>query len=215
MITNNDYKILAKQIAVLFCEDQQNKTLCESSVEERILSSFNDISFKYFLEHILRGRFYMLQLRNWHTGSNCRELWIDVYYKDVITGSETQSAWHYTAQDCGSKQYYYPDLNYLIRKSYTLIDPPITSKNNSDVTRPRLVYSPGAPSYNIVFVTQTPGGSPAPPKITIAPDPGGSVMPSAPQVKTTGGGIIEFLLSNPLLIAGGALGIYLIYKSTK
>ena len=218
MITNPTYKKLAGDIAQIFCSSQQNNELCINSVQERILSSFNDTTFKYFLENIQKGRMYILKLSNWHSGNNCRQVYIDVKYTDVLTGIEKTGYWYYTAENCQEKQFFYPDLNNQINKHFVLLDPPITSKQNSEITRGRLVYSPGATSYNIVFTNTGGGGTPAPPKIVVNTPidpinnlPGGS--PSAPQMKTAGGldDLFNFL-SNPIVLLGLGVAGYYIFK---
>ena len=215
MITNPSYIILAREIAEIFCEGGANQSICIISVKQRIIESFTDQTFEYFLANIQKGRMYMLQLRNWHQGTNCRHMAIDSYYTDVLTGAETHSAITYTARNCTDKHYYYPDLNHAMKQRVTVLDPLITANTNAEVTRKRLVYAPGAPSYNIVFTNQGGGGTPKIiPKPPAHPTPPGGT-PTLQAAPGEDGNILEGVLevlSNPIVLAGLGVGIYFLFK---
>jgi len=213
MITSTNLKNIAGQIATLFCESNVNKTVCIASVKQRIIADFNDSTFNYFLSNIQYGRFYMLKLSNWKQMSDCRKMGITATYTDVITGEVKSVSWYYTNSDCGAKQYWYPDLNYLIRQNGNeLLDAPISSKNNSDITKERLVYKKSAQSYNIVYVPNTGGGggtvvpTPTP---TPTPTPGPGPVPNAPVGSNLIPGVdLENIFSNPIVWLGVGVLVY-------
>ena len=212
MINNPQYKILAGQIADLFCESSEQKAICIASIKAKIINSFSDNTFQHFLENIQQGRYYLLKYSNWHADqNNCRSMKIDVRLTDVITGAQTSGYWNYTANDCGSNQYRFQDLNSLINKfGYTLLDPPIVSKNNVDITKERLVYNPRAVSYGIVF---TPNSIPGAPPQIVPNNPSVPITANKENIVQAGSfDDILNLLTNPIVLIGVILAGYYIFK---
>ena len=212
MITNSIYKTYAGQIANLFCENQANKSICIASIKERIINNFNNTSFQFFLEHLSRGRFYIVEISQWKVVSGCRNMGFTLKVTDVVTGSVEYKSVYYTNENCEGKQWYFPDLNHAVqvKSGYKFLDAPIQSNNTQDIIRPRLTYKENAPSYNIVYVPQT-GGSggttiPTPqPVLTPSPEP---VQAGTQQSGFNMSGIFD----NPLLLVGLGLGFFFLLK---
>lgn len=213
MITNPEYKILAAQIANIFCDSQINKSLCITTVKTRIINVFTNETFNFFIQNIQVGRYYLLEYSNWHSDTNnCRSMKIDVKLTDVITGKITKGYWHYTATDCGNNQYKFQDLNKLISTNgYLLQDIPITSNKTEDIKKARLIYNPKAASYNIVLIPGVPGSEP--PSIQIQPDP--TPLPDQQNINTPvkpGIDLAGLISPTTALIAAGILAVYLFTK---
>jgi hypothetical protein len=209
MILNVQYKTYARQIANVFCKTD---VLCSESVYQRILNYFTNATFEHFLQNISTGRYYILKYSNWHTGNTCRDMLIDVRLTDVVTGTVQTGYWNYTNQNCDDKKFYYPDLNSLINKfHYTLLDAPIMNKNNSEITKERLVWNRNANSYGITFVPPTGGGGGG----QITPTPNQPIEPilNTPVSKEAGFNL-ESITSNPYLL-GGALAVLFFYFMKK
>lgn len=211
MINNIQYKIFALQIARLFCADSQNKSICETSIKTKIINAFNDSTFEHFLEHLQQGRYYLLKYSNWHSDANdCRSMKVDVRLTDVITGNVVNGYWHYTAVDCGSKQYLISDLNYLPgRNGYTLLDDPIMTKTNSDITKERLVYNSKAQPYGITYVPSS-----GQQQGQIIPSQGTLLTVPEPNMQVKQNGFdIKSLFDNPILLIGvGILAFFFLVK---
>jgi hypothetical protein len=210
MITNSQYKIFASQIAKLFCPTD---TICQASVKERILFNFNNESFSYFLQNISVGRFKILQYSNWRVKqNNCRTMLIDVKLTDAITGEVKTGYWSYDNRNCGSEQYYFPDLNSLIRNNgYTLVDAPIMSKNNSDIVKPRLVHAKSATGYGITYVPPSPGGGGGGISVTPPVQTPPAQIPPVQTPSQSGFNIQQLIKPEYALIGIAALAAYMFF----
>ncbi len=213
MITNPIYKGLARKIAMLFCEAAASPPVCTESIKQRIISSFNNVTFEYFLANLTKGRYVIMRYYNWRQGSNCRDKIISVEFIDVITGNRVNGNWQYISADCENKSYYWPDLNHLVSVyNHVMLDTPIESGTNADIGKPRLIYSPNAtPSYNVSYIPgSVPGGG--------GSGGGGNILPKVPVVPPgepepeiavqSAGFDFEGLLKNPAVLIGAAAAIY-------
>ena len=213
MITNNQYKIIAGQIAKLFCNTD---AICEASVKERILTNFNNETFAIFLSAIQYGRFYILKYSNWRVhNNNCRNMAITANLTDAITGEVKISEWYYDNADCGNYQWYYPDLNTLIsRKGFQLIDAPIKNKLTAEIVKPRLIYNKNAASYGITYTPPSPGGGGGGGVVVTPPSLPPGLPPVEPIQTPVGSSFdIKSLLENPIVLIGiGVAAYFLLIK---
>lgn len=214
MITNSDLKIILNAVTRDLCKNANSPLPCMIQLKQRFNKFFNNETFNFFVNHMREGRYQIIKFSNWRQGSDCRQKYIDVKFTDLVDQTVSNGTWNYTSRNCEDKSYYYPDLNWTISHyNHVLLDVPIKSKNNSDITRERLIYSPGArPNLNLELVPQgqnTPPNLPAPPQEPIPGEPGG---PGAPE--GAGDDLLK-ILTNPIVLAGLAVGGYFIWKGSK
>lgn len=216
MIINPQYKLIANQIAKLFCNTD---VICQGAVRQRIYSNFDDQSFEFFLQNIEVGRFYLLRYSNWRVHNNqCRKMAITANLTDAITGEIITDEWYYDNANCNEKQWYYPDLNNLMKKNNrTVLSPLIQNKTTTEITKVRLIYSPNKPSYGITYTPPVPGGGGSGGGVQITPPkgspPAGSPPASIPDMPIQSGFDIKGLFENPIVLIGvGLLAVYLIMK---
>lgn len=215
MITRADLKNIAGEIANIFCQNNVAPSVCSQGVKQRLVSTFNNDTFLFFLENIQYGRFYLLRLSNWNVVGQCHEMGIQANYTDVVTGQKINVSWRYTTDNCNN-QFRYQDLNYVIQNTMgmTFLSAPISSNQNSDVGATRLIYKPSAPSYGIVYVPSNPPGGIIVPEPVNPPTPPPTPVPEAPMQGDPGGDLLN-ILTNPVVLAGLAIGGYFIWKGTK
>lgn len=208
MITNVPYKLIAGQIAKIFCSTD---TICAASTKERIITNFNNETFAIFLQNIQYGRFLILRYSNWRAKTHCRNMVINVTLTDAITGEIKTGFWEYDNDNCQEKQYYYPNLNTLIsRNGYQLIDPPIKDKTIYEITKPRLIYNKNAKSYGITYTPPEPGGGGG--GVVIKPPVTPPVNQPSEPTQTPNNFDVKSLLENPIILIGGAIVLYMLIK---
>ncbi len=205
MVTNNTYKNYSRQIAKLFCSDQENKIICEASITERLNTFLDDYTYPYFLAKLNSGRIYITNLENFQNKG------FRIVLVDLITG-ERQTAWW----DIEYNMPYYGKLpGKLLRHSYNVIS---ANKlfTQSDATDVRITWNPTKTNYGITFVpVQVPGYTPPgstpgnnPPGIQIVPNP--PVQTPSSPVNTEFN--FDDLLSNPLVLIGGGVLLFFLLK---
>ena len=214
MITNPQYKLMAGQIAKLFCTTD---IICTAAMRQRIITNFNNGSFETFLTNIQYGRFYILKYSNWRVHNNhCRNMAITANLTDAITGEAITEEWYYDNENCGDKQWYFQDLNHLLtRYGNTLIDAPIANVTTPEIVKPRLIYNENKPGYGITYSPPSAGGgggggggggiTPKPKQ----PQPPPQTLPTIPE---PGGFDFGGLLKNPIVLIGGAVVLFLLMK---
>jgi hypothetical protein len=218
MITNSTYLTYAAQIAELFCENEQNKSICQAIVAQRIINSFSNATFENsFLPNLQNGRFYLLRITNITEGMKTK-IYFD--FQDVITGDYGSD----TVESIIPKDLIYSYIPSLLRtKGFN----PISENNvytSGDFMDVRTAWNVNAPTYGIVFV---------PGNIT-PPGGGGSGGGGGEPGSGGGGGVITYntpaqqqqmnlqpagngfdlsgLLNNPIVLIAGAALIYFILK---
>lgn len=204
MITDKKLLKIVDEIASLYCEYDE---ICRGTLTERIRNNFNNIQFAIFISNSLKGRFYFLKYSNWRVGNSCRKMLIDVKLTDAITNEIKTGYWFYDNVNCTDLQYNYLDLNTLInRYGYVLYDEPIRSKNNSDITKQRLIYNSTAKPYGFTYIPVTPGGGSG---VTLTP-PTQTPPEQIPNVPNSNSFDIKNLLENPIVLIGIGLAAYLL-----
>lgn len=207
MVINQTYKNYSSQIAELFCKDQQNKSLCKASLTERLNTFLDDYTYPYFLSKLNSGRTYITNLEAFQNKG------FRIVVTDLITGDRATAWWNI--------DFNYPYLSklpgILLQHNFNIIsaNKTFSELNKSDV---RITYNPLKPSYGITFVPGSvgqgngtpgggvPGGTPGGGNISITPN-----QPAAnPAVQS--GFDFSSLLSNPAVLIGGGIVLYLLFK---
>lgn len=210
MVTKSIYKTYSNQIAKLFCKDDPNKILCEASIIQRLNTYLDDYTYPYFIAKINSGRIYITNAENF------KDYGFRIVITDIITGERSTAWWELP--------YKYPYLSKipgkLLQHQFNIIsqNKTFTESDKSDI---RITWNPLKPAYGITYVPQQVPGY-TPPSIT--PGGGGGtggggqiqVIPGSntTPIQTPDPGGIDFgsLLSNPIVLIGGGLVLYLLLK---
>jgi len=213
MVTNNTYKNYSRQIAKLFCSDQENKILCEASITERLNTFLDDYTYPYFLAKLNSGRQYITNLEQFQNKG------FRIVLVDLITGERVTAWWNIEY----NLPYYSKLPGKLLSHQFNIISANKTfdQSNASDI---RITWNPTKTNYGITFVPvsvpgYTPpgggGGGYTPPGggggggIQITPNPPNQ-NPSLPN--ETNFDLKEFLNNPMVLIGGGLLLFYFLMK---
>ena len=205
MVTNSTYKSYSNQIAELFCKESNNKTLCKAGIIERLNTYLDNNVYPIFLSKLNTGRTYITNAEAF------KDYGFRIVITDIITG-ERQTAWW----EIPYRMPYLSKIpNKLLNHQYNIIsdNKTFTSENKSDY---RITWNPLKPTYGINYVpNQVPGYTP--PNVVPGGGGGGQIQitptPSQP-VNTPDPGGIDFgsLLSNPILLVGAGLVLFLLMK---
>lgn len=214
MVTNNTYKSYSRQIAKLFCSEQQNKVLCEATIAERLNNFLDDYTYPVFLSKLNSGRMYITNLEAFQNKG------FRVVITDLITG-EYATAWWTIPYNL---PYYGQLANILNSHKFNIISANKTfnEANRSDI---RITWNATKPNYEITFVPYTPPGvtpGSGTPGITPGSGTPGQIIPTPSQPQLTPGspgaepgidlqGFLD-LLTNPIVIIVGGVAIYYLMK---
>lgn len=204
MVTNSTYKSYSTQIAKLFCKESENKILCEAGIIERLNTYLDNNVYPVFLSKLNSGRVYVTNAENF------KDYGFRIVVTDIITGDRETAWWE--------MPYRMPYLSKvpgkLLQHNFNIISSNKTfdDANKNDI---RITWNPLKPSYGITFVPQQVPGY-TPPSIT--PGGGGGQIQITPTpatpVQTPDPGGIDFgsLLSNPLVLVGAGIVLFLLLK---
>lgn len=210
MVTNPTYKNYSTQIAKLFCKEDTNKILCEAGIIERLNTYLDNNTYPVFLAKLNSGRIYITNAENF------KDYGFRIVITDIITGERSTAWWEVP--------YKYPYLSKipgkLLQHQFNIIsqNKTFSETDKSDI---RITWNPIKPAYGITYVPQQVPGY-TPPSIIPGGNGGGgggqiqiipTQKPTTP-VQTPDPGGIDFssLLSNPIVLIGGGLVLYLLLK---
>lgn len=212
MIVKAVNKNYCNQIAGLFCSDQSNPELCKQSLYQRLITDLNDYVFENsFLPNLEYGRFYKMRYWNFREYGNSTRWNVEVI--DIITNQREEAEWSYPA-----RMPIYGKLAGVASNHKFDIVSQNNSYNNLNVGDVRIVHNRFKPSYGIVFVPTGVGGSGGTGPGTGSGSGGGQIQlepePTPGGMSPTGETAFDFgeLLSNPLVLIGLAIGVYVLLK---
>lgn len=216
MILNQTYKDYCNQIAQLFCKEATNEILCRASVSERLINKLDDYSFaNSFLPKLSTGRHYILKVTRLYSAPTGEPKSIMEYtIMDVVTG-ETKNGWN----ACAGRMPVYSKVPSMLAQKNLVVVSQNKIFGKADLSEERVAYCQVCPTYGIVYVPGSVGGSGTTGGTTGGGTPGGGeiqLTPEPVQTPTTvpseaGSGINE-IISNPVFLIGGILIAYYLLK---
>jgi hypothetical protein len=206
MVTSQLYKSYSTQIAKLFCVNDPNKVLCEASLINRLNTYLDDYTYPYFLAKLNSGRQYITNLEQFQNKG------FRIVLTDLITGDRVTAWWEVPY----NMPYYGILPGKLLSHQYNIISANKTfnAENKSDI---RITHNPVKATYGITFVpSQVPGYNPPQNNPPGNDPPGIKIIPNqTPATEPTKTGLnFDFgeILSNPILLIGGGIALYLLLK---
>lgn len=202
MVTNSTYKNYSTQIAKLFCKEETNKILCEAGIIERLNTYLDNNSYPVFLAKLNSGRTYITNAENF------KDYGFRIVITDIITGERSTAWWELP--------YKYPYLSKipgkLLQHQFNIISQNKTF-SESDKSDYRITWNPLKVNYGINYVPQqVPGYTPP----NIIPGGGGGQIQVTPQpatpVQTPDPGGIGSIFSNPIVLVGAGVVLFLLLK---
>ena len=145
MVTNPLYKNYSRQIAKLFCSEDQNKVLCEASIEGRLNTFLDDITYPIFLSKLNSGRQYVT------TVEQLQNKGFRIVIVDLITGERATAWWDHS----WNLPYLSKIPTIFLSHQFNIISANKTfnDENKYDV---RITWNPIKATYGITFVPQQP-----------------------------------------------------------
>lgn len=211
MITNAIYKNYCNQIAELFCTDQLNKTLCKTSIAQRLINEFTDDGFSKFLGVLTTGKTYQVEVKNYRLIANSNKRYVDIYFTDVITGNIIKKTWNWSASGNFYQQLSdaFKFYNYNLIQGSNVFD-------QGNYQQIRIFNNPLEASYGVSFVQgSVPGGSTGNQGNGTGQTP--NFQPTQQPVQQTelvkSGFDLNGIFDNPILLIGvGVLAFFILMK---